>query len=373
MRTDEATIVERPKTPSVRRIKKLSRAHVELSARPRLTAQLRNTVEKVSTSLSQFVGARTRIEARLLDSPTLVEGRASQMSAMALFDLAGCEGAIGLLEIELPFLVHLLNRIGGREDEVGPVGTLTHIEHTAFGYLCLWALSSLTKETRFIEDAWSPRLIAVHPGPAPKVSPRQAKERCLAIALSFSCGSAEGRGRLFVSAAAVEAALMASPPESDEGVSFDKVLAMRCRPRLGRMLVAKSTLKNLSPGDVVVFDSLGLFATGIHGPARLTLGAFTLVGDFGANGFVVADINQEPNMNHENEPSGYLPVEIEVELTRLRVPIRELSAYKAGTIIPLRVSPTEPVLLRIDDEPLARAELVEVDGSLGARVIEVLK
>jgi len=64
-----------------------------------------------------------------------------------------------------------------------------------------------------------------------------------------------------------------------------------------------------------------------------------------------------------------LPFEVEVELTRVRLTFAELSSLRPGAILPLRINATEPVLLRVGDRVVARAELVEIENELGARIL----
>ena len=67
-----------------------------------------------------------------------------------------------------------------------------------------------------------------------------------------------------------------------------------------------------------------------------------------------------------------LPVEVEVELTRLKLTLSELAAVKPGGILPLRINIAEPVLLKVGDRAVARAELVEIENEIGARILSLL-
>jgi len=67
-----------------------------------------------------------------------------------------------------------------------------------------------------------------------------------------------------------------------------------------------------------------------------------------------------------------LPVELEVELTRVPLSLAELGALEPGTVLSLRVSAGDPVFLRAGDRRIGRAELVEVEGEVAARVLELL-
>ena len=52
--------------------------------------------------------------------------------------------------------------------------------------------------------------------------------------------------------------------------------------------------------------------------------------------------------------------------------LAELAALQPGTVLPLRVSAGDPVFLRAGDRRIGRAELVEVEGQVAARVLELL-
>ena len=68
-----------------------------------------------------------------------------------------------------------------------------------------------------------------------------------------------------------------------------------------------------------------------------------------------------------------LPVDVQVELATVRLTIAELGAIQPGGVVPLRIAPGEPVTLRIGDSAVAIAELVEIEGEIGARILRLCK
>lgn len=64
-----------------------------------------------------------------------------------------------------------------------------------------------------------------------------------------------------------------------------------------------------------------------------------------------------------------VPVELCIELTRLLLPISELATLRPGAIMPLAINVTQPVTLRLGDRTVARAELVDIEGQVGARIL----
>ncbi|HEY8561485.1 MAG TPA: FliM/FliN family flagellar motor switch protein [Pyrinomonadaceae bacterium] len=68
-----------------------------------------------------------------------------------------------------------------------------------------------------------------------------------------------------------------------------------------------------------------------------------------------------------------IQVALRVEIAGSKISLRELQALRAGQIIALGVSPTDPVRLVTDntEEPVATGELVEIEGKLGVRLTKV--
>ena len=67
-----------------------------------------------------------------------------------------------------------------------------------------------------------------------------------------------------------------------------------------------------------------------------------------------------------------VPVEVEIELTRLRLPLHQLGNVRPGSVLPLHINAAQQVIVRIGDKAVARAELVEIEGEIGARIIAML-
>jgi type III secretion protein Q len=68
-----------------------------------------------------------------------------------------------------------------------------------------------------------------------------------------------------------------------------------------------------------------------------------------------------------------LPVDVEVELTRVRLTVGQLAQLRVGHVLPLRMDVSEPVTLRVGDRAVARAELVDIEGELGARILSLVE
>jgi type III secretion system YscQ/HrcQ family protein len=69
---------------------------------------------------------------------------------------------------------------------------------------------------------------------------------------------------------------------------------------------------------------------------------------------------------------GEVPVVVRVEIGEASMPAREWASLNRGDVIALGRRVGEPVTLRVGGVPLARGELVEVDGEVGVRIVERL-
>ena len=66
-----------------------------------------------------------------------------------------------------------------------------------------------------------------------------------------------------------------------------------------------------------------------------------------------------------------LPVVLEVELARVEVTLAELARLEPGGILPLTLDRRGLVTLRAGERAVARGELVDVDGAVGVRIIDL--
>ena len=67
-----------------------------------------------------------------------------------------------------------------------------------------------------------------------------------------------------------------------------------------------------------------------------------------------------------------VPVELAVEIGRTRMTIRETLALGPGSIVTLNRTAGDPVDLLVNGKPIARGEVVVIDGEFGLRVTEVV-
>jgi flagellar motor switch protein FliN/FliY len=67
-----------------------------------------------------------------------------------------------------------------------------------------------------------------------------------------------------------------------------------------------------------------------------------------------------------------VPLSVTVELGRTRIPVRNLLALGAGSVVELSKAAGEPLDLLINGKPVARGEAVMVNEKFGIRLTEVV-
>jgi type III secretion system YscQ/HrcQ family protein len=183
-------------------------------------------------------------------------------------------------------------------------------------------------------------------------------------------GEARGRVRFFMP----ESLLTAAPPARPAGGERLGRMAVRLEIVAGHARVAARELAQLSPRDVVLLDRWSVGRNG-QGVVRLACGK----GSFGATlaggtltvtsawdrGGEIMTKSADPSMVEE------LPVELACRLAEITLTARDVLDLAPGAIVPLGKPPGTGVELVSGGRVVARGELVEVEGELGVRVLEV--
>ena len=66
-----------------------------------------------------------------------------------------------------------------------------------------------------------------------------------------------------------------------------------------------------------------------------------------------------------------IDLEVEVELCRVAVPVAAVLDWVPGQVVDLACDPSSPVLLRVGRTTLGHGHLVEIEGRLGVRLLEL--
>ncbi len=359
--------------------RRLARAHVTLSDRPQVARLGQQSLQILCEALGRELGSAVSITGRLAEAVMLPASGLSHSAAFVLMDLSAT-GGCAVLELELPVLFAALERLAGSSQRPSPVTRLTRLEEATFAFLVLAALAALRARSE-LHPRLGPRLAGVTMNRAEAVARLDGRRPHLSVELSLSVGEVSAGGRLVLPSVVFESAWKGLPVERD-AVIAPEVLAASIRARcfLGCAPLSPSALETLSEGDVVVFERTRHGGEHLLGQGRLVASGFELVGEFTPEGFSLMRarsraLSLESNMATIIEQSGGmppLPVDVEIELTRLMLPLSELAALKPGSLLPLRINASEPVLLRVGDRAVARAELVDIDGEVGARILNLL-
>lgn len=352
-------------------VRRLTRAHLSLMDRPSITQDLLSVRDAVCGHLSEQLGLPVSITGKLSDA-TLHP--VSQLAAHGVFALLELNGdGLGLLELDPLGAGILLQYAAGSSGNPTGVLQLTRIEEAALGWLLLGALTA-AKSTAGINAHLAPRLVSLHGARADVVQHLDGRRRHLSLNLDVALGDQHFGARLLIPATWLEAVLQ-TLPTAPPGPLHASVAAASLQATcfLGLVSVRGDDASAFRTGDVIVFPGVGSGAR-LTGPARLVTRGFELRGAFGADGFTLTDAFPHPEEfivpDLNEDPT--LPVDVEIELTRLRLPLHQLGTLKPGTVIPLHISAAQTVTVRVGDRAVAKAELVEVEGDLGARLISML-
>jgi type III secretion protein Q len=353
-------------------VRKLTRAHLGLLEQPHLTTDGLAARDAVAAHLSTQLGVKVAITSRLADATLQPLSHLAERGCFAVLELGG--DALAVLELEPVCVSALLAHAAGSPPDGGGTGHLTRIEEAALGWLLLSTLAAL-RGLPCVEERFSPRLVSLHHARADLLAHVDGRRRHLAVSLSVTVGDRRGAARLVLPATWLETVLAALPLPGPSPI--DEVVGRACLEAtvmLGLLQVEPDEARAFRPGDVVVFPGVRSAAS-LTGPARLVTRGFALHGAFGAEGFTFTHALPhplEPTMTHiEADP--LLPVDVEIELTRLRLPLHRLGGLKPGAVLALHVTAAQTVVVKVGDRAVARAELVEVEGEIGARILSMIE
>jgi len=245
------------------------------------------------------------------------------------------------LEVEASFACRLMDRLGGGDGDLPPALSLTPLEWAALELLTLVAIDGAAEVPAVA--ALAPRLLRAD---LPLEGP-------LCIELSLAAGGLRGQARLLLPAQALRPlAAAAPPPPFAEGWTLGGWLGS------GAAALTAEELASLAPGDILLLDE----PPGPRG--TLAFAGFALRGREEEAHFVVEEIAME-------RPAASLPVTLTLEVARLTLTLGELWRLEPGSALPLPAPRDGRVVLRLDDRPVARGQLVDIEGALGVRIESV--
>lgn len=346
--------------------RRLSAAHVALARRPHLATELADVARTMAGSLSTELKCQVSIESAADLSTTTLASLAADALVLQ-WDLSAFDQP-AFLEVDVSSAAAWVGRLSGAVCS-GPARRLTRIEHAALGYLALVVTRGVCASP-WVATKLSPRFVRV--ASSNSIAGVDRTEPYFQARIHVASESDSTTMRLLIPASVLHAAVVSVPPApivapSELGAIGQSQIVLR--RFLGRSSLGGDELRDLAPRDVVVLDNVAVSNGRVSGSGRVQGPTFRLAGIFQEEGFMPAQ-HEDPNMAANDFESGTdLPVEIEVELGRVRVSLAELASLRVGGLLSIPANVRDPVTLRVGDRAIARAELVEIEGQLGARII----
>lgn len=363
------------RSPTANRVRlaptqKLTRAHLAVKARPAASAALTEATNRVAQKLGTQLKSTLSCRASLLSSTI---HPFTHLAGRALFITLEFGGeAVGILELDPLAAGALIGRITGGQEPVGIPTRLSHIEEAALGWITLSSLAELRGEPTFAKLC--PRLVSLTLDRGEVLHQIDARLRHVAIQLELEVGETKCAGRLLLPSLWLQSKFDALPTEATPSLREEvssATLPARCL--IGTAVLPVADAAALTCGDVVLFAGLSHGASGLNGAGRLIAPSFELRGTFTEAGFTLTRSFERPTQESAmSQIDPTIPVEVEIELTRLRLPLHQLGNVRPGSVLPLHINAAQQVIVRIGDKAVAKAELVEIEGEIGARIIAML-
>jgi type III secretion protein Q len=351
--------------------RRVGRARVLLSRRPELASELETLLGPAMRALSGALAADFRLTARMADAPVEPARALGHTALLCALELAG-PGTGAILEVDPRLAATMAGlRTGGAAPDV-PVLATTRFERALLAELLLTVLAAL-RECHAAEARWRPRLVEVGVARA-EAERRLGGGPSLLVEIELEGSTVRGRVGLHLPELAIRAVALHVPEHRGPPGSVLGEARLDFSPRIRCGAVWASEIAGLA-GAGVVLPGAHLAGGALEGSLSLVRPGVTLVGTLGAAGFRHATTERRlpsQEVTQVDPTLSELPIELAVELARLSLSLAEVGTLQPGAIVPLRVSVGDPVFLRAGDRRIARAELVEVEGEVAARVLELL-
>ena len=366
------TATARPLNP--KQLRTVARALPALLESDAVIAAAAQGQQKVLAALEGELKLKLSCTARLLDAP--IAARPSSLRHGCCFVVLSLfsTGQRVILELEEGFAAALVDPLAGGDATAFAPGELTRAEVAALGFLTLVSLRAL-RTVELIECELADRLFGICRTRAEAESALDGEQSLLGVDLQLTLGAISGGARLLLPSRVVER--LVSVTRAVESAALSESFAAHTLPALALMGSAELSpeeLSGLAIGDVVLFGGVTRAGDSLEGPTRLCFDSFHLRGAFDGRAFTLAPdgVSTTTEDAMSTPPPPPLPIELEIELSRIRIPLSQLSSLKPGAILGLDVSLNEPVTLRVGGRAVATAELVDLEGEVGARILSLI-
>ncbi len=335
----------------------------------------------------------------------------------SLLPAVGCIVVVGAAPLEQKILVEIdptlvsftIDKLLGGSGDNGRIQRpLTEIEEGVLSFVVLKLLSQFHtgwhtgKELALTLDRFASKLDDVQ-----ALIDAEASFHLLAVRVAV--GGRAGYARILIPQSLITKTF-ATPPAQGAALPHELVHMRRGLQAMGTAVVegrvevatldlGPEDVANLEVGDIVVLENPNIkkSALGLEGIVLVKLGA-------GQNGGLRARLVNEGETSHlevveiivQEEPQeevmakeagaeeaqddnlaetqGLLrdvPAPVVVELGRIKLNTQQVARLRAGQILKLPRGPNDPVDLVVNGKLFARGELIEVDGELGVRLMQI--
>jgi type III secretion system YscQ/HrcQ family protein len=291
-----------------------------------------------AAALGRLLETEVRVSARALPAaPAAAAGCVRVGLALAAFPAGAA------IEVEVALVAGLLDLLAGGDGGVTAATALTPVESAALELFALAAIDGARHAVPELDARLAPRLVRAVP---------DAGTGAACVEAEVAAAEVRGRVRVLLPPRAVRA-LRDPAPAPAPGISVAASL------RAGAATLAPEELDALAPGDVVLLD----------GPpgdrhALVLPGGFRATGRLEETAFHVEETSMPDRLPE-------IPVTLEVELARFPVTLADLARLEPGAVLTLPIDRRGLVTLRAGEHPVARGELVDVDGAVGVRILSV--
>ncbi len=350
-------------------LKRFSRAHLELASRPALRAEAKEALGAALTRVGGQLGHAFTADSRVLDGTLQPLQHLGRESLFVVVELTTAS-TLAVVELEGPVVAHLLRVAAGSDIGTAVVNTLTRIESAAMGWLALSAIAGLRSVPGF-DARYGARLVSLTVDRGEALRAIDPTVRHFAIELQLTGEHPIGVARILVPAKMLQLAIQSSPAtEAPPAQEVVLSATLEACVRFGRASIAIGDVGRLTEGDVIVFAKTALRDGHLLGPVRLLTRTFEVAGELGSDGLAITTLTPH---TPESPMATTITVNVEIELTSIQLPIRQLGTVAPGSVLPLHINAAQQVTLRIDGRRIALAELVEVEGEIGARITAMLE
>lgn len=307
------------------------------------------------------------------DAPPSLRSPADALAAHADTSLCAVlahpDYGVAVLACDRPLARSLALRALGDRDARAPYAPIELLSPAHEG-----ALSALLSHllTRAFAPAPPPTLRAVTEDAALALDALGAVDALLAWPFEVTLGDCAGRAVVLVDARAILRAPLPARPWPRRALD----LAVPTALVAGRARWAAADLASLAPLEVLSLDALRADGHTLAGTVTVRvashLASEARLRDARTVEILTTPAPENPMPDDPEARLASLPIELTVEIAKGSARVGDLAAWRPGAVLTFDAPIGSAVTVRANGRAVARGDLVDVDGSVGVRVTELL-